>query len=143
MSGVPPVARIPDDAIKGAPSWASVLVRAINALVDYLTQTLGKGVTIDQNLAGSGRVELEVRTSAEYDDAEPTFTPVRFKANLGNQRAAGCLVLKVTDLDYPNAVLTGPFCATTWEQQGDEILVRWISGLEASHRYSMRFWTPV
>lgn len=141
MSGVPTLTRIPPDSIKGAPAWADVLVRAINGLNDYLTQTLGKGLTISQNLAGSGIVELEVRTDSTYSSGTPMA--VRFKAGLGGQRAAGCLILKVTDLGFPDAVLSGNYTASTWEQQGDEILVRWVSGLEASHRYRVRFWTPV
>lgn len=132
MSGIPPVTRISPDAIKGAPAWADVIVRAINALVDYLTQTLGRAVTYP---------ELEVRTLASYSSGVPMS--VTFKHGLGGMRAAGCLVLKVTDLEFPDSVLSGNFTCSTWEQRGDEMLVRWISGLEASHRYRVRFWTPV
>lgn len=132
MSGIPPVTRISPDAVKGAPAWADVLVRAINGLVDYLTQSFGRTVTYP---------ELEVRTDSTYSSGAEM--DVRFKANLGGQRAAGCLVLKVTDLGFPDACLSGNFTCSTWEQQGDEMRVRFITGLEASHRYRVRFWTPV
>ena len=140
MSGVSPASRINLQDIAGAPKYVELLARTINQLIDAQNQALAKGQTLAANLAGS-IVEFEVRTTAGYSSGDAMA--VRFKADLRGQRASGVLVFKVTDLDFPNAVLSGEYECSTWEQSGDEILVKWISGLEASHRYNIRFWVAV
>lgn len=126
--------------VPGAPSWMRPVFAFLNQIVEVINQAFAKGQTLRENLSGDV-VELEVRTTADYTSG--VMSAVRFKARLGGLRASGVKVFKVTDLDSPDAILTGNFTASTWEQQSDEIVVKFVSGLQASHRYSVRFWVAV
>jgi hypothetical protein len=139
VSGLPPLKRIGPQDVPLAPSWMAPVFAFLNAIVDYLIQLADGGVSIADNLPGAV-IELEVRTTADYDDGE--FTRVRFPHGLpANQRALGVKILRVIDLGFPDAVLSGSMsCDGAWRENGKDILVDWIDGLEASHRYRVRFW---
>lgn len=139
MSGVPPNKRIAIADLKGAPPWVEPLLVFVNSLAEFNTQAFAKGgINLDANI---GTVkELQVETPAAYATAA-TFPVLKFPTGLTGQRAKGVIVIKVVDRGFPDAVLTGNYsCAGAWEEQGGEIVVRFVSGLEASHRYTLTFW---
>ncbi len=139
MSGPSNLKRLRLQDLPGAPKWAEKLVDAHNEVVDSIDQSLSKGgITLAANL-GSVK-ELEVRTTASYADPGGEFTRIRFPSGLVGRKASMVIIGYAQDLDFPDAALSGPIgCEGAWRESGGMIIVDWVTGLEASHRYRLRF----
>lgn len=135
MSGVPPVKRIQAKDVPGSPAWTERLYALLNQQFDFLVAAFAKGITIQDNVRGLYK-DLQITTGADYDDG--VFTVVSFETGLTD--VLECRVCQVIDRDFPDAVLSGPF-SCDWRASSGRVSIRWVSGLEVSHRYFLRVWS--
>lgn len=129
---LPPVRSIKRDDIPGAPSWVEPLLDYLNRLTNYLYIAFDGGINIGGNVQGFVK-DIDVRTQSDYTSGE--FDIIKFKVDLGT--VTSVTPLQVIDQSVPDAVLAGPVWID-WRATGGLISIRWVSGLEASRRYSMK-----
>lgn len=123
--------------VPGAPSWMRPVFAFLNSIVELVNRAFAGGITFQENIR-CAIVELQVQTGATYGTAGE-FTTVKFLSGLSAKPIA-CEVVYVQDRDLPDAVLAGPHaCTGAWRESSGEISVKWISGLENSRRYIVRF----
>lgn len=121
--------------LPGAPSWVDPLLLGYNQTVKQVNAATNKGgLTLSGNIAGSVR-EVQVQTQANYASGE--FEILEMQSGI-QTRANACHILQVINVDSTEAVLSGPYHAD-WRDQGGRMVVRWISGLAPSSRYTVRF----
>jgi len=134
--GLPPPKLKMDDLTKlGAASWIEPLVRSYNQLRDYLQLAFDGGATLEDNIAGTFRT-LEIRTGTGYTTGTLEGT-TKFDTGLMSVRAV--FVLRAVDKDFPDDVLCGPL-GTNWSASGGLVTLRYVAGLQKSHRYTLSTW---
>jgi len=128
---LPVIKKILREDVREAPSWVNGLIDPINSFMETVYQALNKNLTLTENIA-SFVTEITYRTISTYPTGQET-------TNFMNQlkvRPSGVMVMQVYDkltyLPPPGPVYV------PWTLNGDQIVMRTITGLEADKAYMIR-----
>lgn len=132
---LPPVKNIQLADVPGAPSWFESYLGIENRILSYLYTAFDGGITLGGNIQGTTR-ETELRTQSDYTSGE--FDVVRLNVSPVLSQVQAVDVIQIYDLDAPTAVMAGPV-QVRWIADGADIVINWVTGLEASRRYFVRF----
>lgn len=128
---LPSIKRILREDVKDAPSWVIGLIDPLNGFMETVYQALNRNLTLNENVA-SFLTEQTYTTISTYPTGQALF---QFK-NLLKTRPIGVMVMQVYDkatyLPPPGPVYI------PWTLNGDQIVIRTITGLEADKTYLVR-----
>ncbi len=127
---LPVVKRILREDLKGAPDWVNFIIDPFNSFADTIYQALNKNITLSENVRCFIK-EITYKTTSAY----PVADDIQFMNDL-KVKATGVQVLQAVDRsDYTPA--PGPVYAP-WTEDNGNIIIRSITGLEASKLYTIR-----
>jgi hypothetical protein len=121
--------RILREDLKDAPEWVTAIIEPLNAFMQNVYQALNKN--IDENNTASQVKELTYVTTAAY----PTAVDVEFQSTL-KTKATGLSILQIVEKSNYTPP-PGP-CYVPWVENNGVIVVKAITGLEASKTYTIR-----
>ena len=128
---LPSFKRILREDVKDAPDWVDGLINPLNSFMEFVYQGMNKNLTLFDNVAANV-TEFTYRTGATYPLGQDD---VNFQSGLKN-KATGVMIMQI----YDRATYTPPPgpCYVPWIQNVDQIVVKTITGLEASKVYTVR-----
>ena len=127
---LPVIKKILREDLKDAPSWIGGIIDPFNSFAETVYQALNKNITFNENVRAFVK-ELTYTTPASY----PVMDDVEFLSEL-KVKATGVQVLQVVERsNYEPA--PGPVYVP-WIEDNGSIVVKPITGLEASKTYTIR-----
>lgn len=127
---LPQTKKILREDVKDAPPWIGAIIDPVNSFMENVYQALNKSITFSENIRCFIK-EITYKTTSTY----PVEAQVSF-ANELKVKATGVLVLQAVErTTYTPA--PGPVYVP-WVEDNGQILVRSITGLEASKTYTIR-----
>lgn len=134
MAALPTIKQVTREDLREAPDWIERLLTPLNQFMASVFQALNGDLTFGTNIRASIR-ELRFNTSATYSTGD--FPELAFASGL-KVKANGCLILQLNESTDPEEPLTGASVAN-WIERNGRIVVKYISGLENSKKYTVRF----
>lgn len=129
---LPTIKKILREDLKDAPTWVNGLIDPLNVFMEMVYQALNKNITLSENVASFVK-ELTYITGSSYPTSQDLFT---FNNEL-KTRPVGVLPLQVYERNTYIAA-AGPVYIPWIYQNGNQIQVSTITGLEASKTYTVR-----
>ncbi len=127
---LPVIKKILREDLKDAPSWIGGIIDPFNSFAETVYQALNKNVTFSENVRAFIK-EIVYTTPSAY----PTMDDIEFLNEL-KVKATGIQVLQAVDRStYEPA--PGPVYVP-WVEDNGSIIVKSITGLEASKIYNIR-----
>lgn len=127
---LPVIKKILREDVKDAPSWIGAIIDPFNSFAETVYQALNKNITFSENVRAFVK-EIVYTTPSTY----PTMGDIEFLNEL-KVKATGILVLQAVDRsNYEPA--PGPVYIP-WAEDNGSIIVKPITGLEASKTYNIR-----
>lgn len=126
---LPSQKRILREDVREAPNWINNVIGPFNNFAETVYQALNKNITFQENVRCFYKV-LTYKTTASY----PTTDDVAFTNDL-KVKASGLLVAQAFETSSYSPA-PGPVYAP-WVENNGSIIVKAITGLEASKTYSI------
>lgn len=129
---LPSQKKILKEDLKDVPAGLNPLIDTLNSFMETIYQMANKNITFQDNIASFVK-EVTYKTDSVYPAAQK---PISFQNTLKN-KPMGLQVIQVYDKsNYVPAA--GPVYAP-WVENGGEIVINTITGLEPNKSYLIRF----
>lgn len=121
-----------------APSWFAGYAKQQNEFLKDLAVGLNKEMTLAENIRCQEFVNYTFRTASDYV-ASDTFAPLMFKKRSRNKIVHAQLT-RIYETEAPgNIIRTNPGINGAWVDDGDNFVVRYVTGLQDSTAYTATF----
>lgn len=128
MSKLPAIKRFTREDFPDAPNWIDKLFYTLNLFMSSVYSALNQGLTANDNTLGM------IKTLS-ISGASPSTS---FKWNFLS-KPEGCIVIAAVQTDGTPATITNAVTCD-WSYSQGIIYINNVTGLNASHTYSVTFW---
>lgn len=134
MAKLPQYRRILKEDLKGSPDWVDRLLTPINSVFESVFTALAGGLTFVENVRSTIR-DVTFKTPSTYI-SDNEFNQINFASGL-KVKATGLQILQIEESTGDK--LVDAVMATGWLDNSGQIQVTFMTGLQDSKQYNVRF----
>lgn len=141
MAELPPIKGIRREDMPEMEDWFDPALLAINQMFEYIYNSFGKKITIDENIKAFYK-DIEFTTRPDYNEAtydintNKNFDVISVK-NTNGVRAKGVTIEQITVKAGYFIPISKPV-SLSWDEVDGNISIYFITGLAASTDYKLR-----